>query len=1058
MPPLVGQRRKKGKRKRKSDPPPPAAAGQPTCGVCPNQAQVFCETCAHNLCADCNSCFHVNTDLFTHMTTLSEPRLLTAEALTVVSYQRLNDELRERRKVYKVHMYEAHKGQKKRARLQKKELAKAQQQLAEVRAQLEEAHQNSHPSIAPAVHHVPDMTFQDPGQWLQFTEGLLLGAATSQAQLHHAQQAHASTQAQLQQAHAAAVVHASTLHHVQHQCSTLARENTVLSEKSTKYQRLYYNEKRAIKRLQASAPRTGPQSVRRFCKPLLPLSQITSPWYQKSEESRRLLLLAEETEAFRVGMASTLNIDTSAVDDVQVTYQGIAVNTQLVSDDEYDDGDFTCDSIAASVLSKDVVMPQLQTQREQKERQHAKEEAARMETLKKEMRLVADIDASLLSRRQVEMFMHHLKPQDGTCTASSIRRAQERLEADRKAAIPFITFDKGVMANLPKLLQELAKLHNLPQDVKWFINFGADGRVHTRRLSSVITGFNICIEGPDGTVNDLHSAKSKHYHTLAVWKGKEERPVMEPSFNLIFKQITDLMESPDHNVEVTWSSDMKMSLLLGGLAPANAGGEAEVCGFCSCTTKQRHSQDLKHADFTIDPNRFKDVPGDLLHFLSPSHRVLDVLHTNLRICDRQLDWNIKRIIAKCVTLADENAACNGICAAMKKIGIPFRFYLKFADGKSGGKLGHTSLQGPQYTKMLEEFKWGDFLPADEAKVVQDIWDSWGSLYRILKSRTPLTEPQRTPIPDPPPTPLVALEAVTDKSTLDWMLAELIGPLGFDGVQWARMSPEQVDAYTDALAYLRNARLPDEATTKSGVTQSCAKVMNRFLGKTLRRAIDFTSTWDEIKHRCLEVVTRPGFLEAQPAGLRVRRWDVDDAEEDEQKDDEVQETVSDGEDEEESHQQSWKRTPEDIHDLCKRWLRLFAAESILIPGHPAIFRGYGADAVTPYIHQTVAHAWELIAQWGSLYRFSCQAMERKNAFHTRQLIQCGLKWGPWEKRMLSKCCRMVLNPPDDSHPFMCRTCEKSYTRKGDCQNHIRDNKACCIALSEVVANPNHKKVK
>jgi hypothetical protein len=977
------------------------------------------------------------------MTTFSEPRHLKAESLTTASYQRLNAELRGQRKTMKAKLYEAHKSARKRARAQRlgqeKALEQAQAELAAVRAQAqaELAAVRAELLAAPPspVHQLPDIIFQTPAEWLQFT--------------HQALQAHVYTHAQLQEATVAA-------HTLQQQCATLSSENAVLSEKADKYKRLYYNQRRAIKLLQASASRAGPQPVRRFCIPRQPLSQITTPWYRRSEESRRVMLLAEETEAFRIGMAATMKIDTSVINDVQVLVQGVPVNAQLVSDDEYEDGDFTFDSITAKALSKEVAMPQLEVQRMEKERQQKEEEATHTARLKKEMQLVADIDASLLSRRQVEMFMRHLKPADGSCTASSIRQAQERLDKDRKEAIPFITFDHGVMADLPKLLDALAKLHNLPRDVKWYINFGADGRVHTRRLSSVITGFNICVEGPDGTVNDLHAAKSKHYHTLAVWKGKEERPVMEPSFNLIFKQITDLMDSPDHNVEVTWSSDMKMSLLLGGLAPANAGGEAEVCGFCACTTKERHSKDLKHADFPIDPHRFKDVPGDLLSFLPSTHRVVDVLHTNLRICDRQLDWNIKRILAKCVTLADEDSACEGICAAMAKIGIPFRFYIKFADGKSGGKLGHTSLQGPQYNKMLEEFKWGDFLPASEAKVVQDIWDSWASLYRILKSRTPLTEPMRFQIPDPPPTPLVALEAVTDKSTLDWMLEELIGPLGFSGVQWATMTLEQVDKYADSLAYLRNARLPDEATTRSGVKQSCADAMNGFLRTTLKRAIDFTSTWDKIKHRCLEVVAWAGFLEAQPASLRVRSWDSDVEEEEEQKYDGVQELESEGEDEEESKQQSWERTPEAIHDLCKRWLRLFAAESILIPGHPAIFRGYGADAVTPYIHQTVAHAWALIKRWGSLYRFSCQAMERKNAFHTRQLIQCGLKWGPWESRMLSKDCRMIMNPPVDTHPFMCRACETSFTRKGDCQNHIKANKACEVGMSEVVANPFYTK--
>jgi hypothetical protein len=133
----------------------------------------------------------------------------------------------------------------------------------------------------------------------------------------------------------------------------------------------------------------------------------------------------------------------------------------------------------------------------------------------------------------------------------------------------------------------------------------------------------------------------------------------------------------------------------------------------------------------------------------------------------------------------------------------------------------------------------------------------------------------------------------------------------------------------------------------------------------------------------------------------------------------------------------------LQELCTKWVKLYSA------GHddgggtlPMIHLGYAPKHVTPYVHCVARHCCEFIAEHGSLWRFSCQSLERRNAAHTRQLLQNGLMRSQWPRRMIQRDLRLLVNawvprgkfhcPKECGHlPFTYETSFKKHCASG-CQ--------------------------
>jgi hypothetical protein len=165
------------------------------------------------------------------------------------------------------------------------------------------------------------------------------------------------------------------------------------------------------------------------------------------------------------------------------------------------------------------------------------------------------------------------------------------LDAEVQAKFPtkdLPNCDGVMVADVGALVSWIVTLHDLKSEDVIQINFGADGRNHSRGISSIMAGFTIGNEGS-------HSQRDNNFYTLAIWVGDEKRPDLDGPMGALVEAMLILEASgfadddgKHHAVELTFSSDMKMLSASGGVTCASAHGHnSKSCPWCRATYHDR---------------------------------------------------------------------------------------------------------------------------------------------------------------------------------------------------------------------------------------------------------------------------------------------------------------------------------------------------------------------------------------------------------------------------------------------------------------------------------------
>jgi hypothetical protein len=584
-----------------------------------------------------------------------------------------------------------------------------------------------------------------------------------------------------------------------------------------------------------------------------------------------------------------------------------------------------------------------------------------------------------------------------------LSKIKQELDAEIEQRFPIIDIAGGVMVELLPYLQELIKLRGLA-GLKLEIIVGADGRAHTRQLSSIMCGFMIGNEG-------ARSQQSEHYYTLAIFDTKEKRPNIDGPMKAIYDQFRALggkIPDPDHPddptkfTEFVWktSNDMKFTSAVGGVSAANAcGDDSESCPWCLVPHEGRVSPTGVHRNYMLDKNRYDQKnlqKTDLLHGVRTIDRVIDSLHLGLRVTDRLLKCNLLFLFSDPhLTQADKTLIMSRMTQHLKDAcKVKFDFFVRAGGGDTiDGKLGYTSLQGPQQRRCLQHLKWRKVFDEDRwelADRLQKLWDGWYALHTILKSKDPLNEPQLRPIGDVA-TPTPPVDAATPTRDLSASEQALLTEFEYE-IEDLSEDPDESHAQLQAMTLLslvRVAPMQDDDTTKSGIPVLVADEWNLKFHYQKLPLVAFEDDWELIKDKLV------GQLASSLESGDIEPIDVDEVEEKEEA--KVDEEPS-----------STRRTLDELQQMCTAWSKQFTAGHILTKDGTLVHLGYGPKHVTPYVHAVARHCCEFIREHGSLWRFSCQSLERRNAAHTRQLLQNGLMRTRWPRRMLQRDLRLLVN--------------------------------------------------
>jgi hypothetical protein len=277
-------------------------------------------------------------------------------------------------------------------------------------------------------------------------------------------------------------------------------------------------------------------------------------------------------------------------------------------------------------------------------------------------------------------------------------------------------------------------------------------------------------------------------------------------------------------------------------------------------------------------------------------------------------------------------------------------------------------------------------------------------------------------------PLQPEASINDLSTSELALLEIFDFSSADLSEDSEVARWELQAM-HLIHSLRLTPSHDDDATKSGIPVVVADEWNLKFEEQGISMIDFSSDWGYIKGDCvlaLVALIEDGVLDLAVDNEQFDEVVVEDEDEEKQAED------PDQSDNLWTHQQ--------LQEFCTKWVKLFSA------GHdggelgvPLVHLGYSPKHVTPYVHCVARHCCEFIKEHGNLWKCSCQSLERRNAAHTRQLLQNGLMRGVWTKRMIERDLRLLINkwvprgnfecPNDCAHPpFTYETCYKKHVEQ------------------------------